>query len=1011
MRERNNESSSHENATIITNFTKNHDDVERIHYFISLPVEGHILGILWILREGYILDEKLYSTCYGNRLNNIVLDKIKEAGKKDEFYSEFTPFLFEPYFKKYESWRNEGLKTTEKLLVNEQNSIMVSIDLKDYYYRAMVNFKVLKESLKRGRERIYKKNLKGNDLNLNEFLTNFVEKVMVHYTGFFERKWTKWLEPNFPMIPLGFAPSLIISNWYLQGFDQVTLEKLHPAFYGRYVDDILVVFPSHEKSEAYGQSHIKSMDITSIIEQYFTINEPEPKSSIFKKYDKDDEIGYRLHNQRLKNYPYKEKSPKWSEFYYKNLIIQENKFKVFLFSHKNSKAIIDNFKKEIYKNSSEFRFMPESDKLCADFEKDIYSLKYEDSINKLKDIKNFEISRFQLSKKLSQLIGDSLYQTNEKSIDDILDKILFAFDNRYLEFLIFWEKLFNFLYINNKDKTFKKVLLEIITDINNIEFDSEDNYSNHGFLLKDKDTINLIKESLFKFLYKTSIRVISIKYDNHVRNIALHKIFKENNIHDLKIDDDFDEPYYDENQTYNFIASSLFNNYLANYPLMNLSDILKTIVKSDSPQKIKFNIMDPTFDYFKNPFFEEDLSIEEINDENNYFFNKNYHFNGLCYPRYVQFHECVSHVLHYYISNNVNINNNELFKDFGYLIDAEKLYLLLNYGSENYNFNLRPFKDECNVKCGKDCIIHDNCENVSQHCSTSIINVNYSHSVDKIKIGVVNTLLDKKDPIRRFNINPNLSANRLDKIKKIINEAIDKKVELLVMPEMYIPYEWIGQIIEISRKNQIALIFGIEYIINNGKVGNYLATTLPTTNEYDHFNCILGLRLKNHYSPTELNNFRNHSLETINEKDVKPHYLFYIWKNIYMAPYCCFEIADIKDRSIFKSCCEIFTVSEFNKDTVYFNSIAESLSRDLYCFCIKSNTSKYGGTCILRPTQNESKYLVQLKGGENDYVVTSTLDLFKLREDHRKEYGTKHFKPKPPGFIHEIPIKKQEKNI
>ena len=58
-------------SEIITNFKEITTEIKQIHYFIDLPVEAQILGVLWILRCGYILDDKAYNfNCYGN----IVLD-------------------------------------------------------------------------------------------------------------------------------------------------------------------------------------------------------------------------------------------------------------------------------------------------------------------------------------------------------------------------------------------------------------------------------------------------------------------------------------------------------------------------------------------------------------------------------------------------------------------------------------------------------------------------------------------------------------------------------------------------------------------------------------------------------------------------------------------------------------------------------------------------------------------------------------------------------------------------
>ena len=124
--------SDNKNKEVIRNFHLKNFNMDRLHYFIDLPIIGHILGVLWILRCGYLLDDKLYKNCYGNRLNNHLLDILKN--KRSEYYidkncSDFTPFLFVPYYQNYQSWRDNGLESVNNLLDNDKNAIMISLDL------------------------------------------------------------------------------------------------------------------------------------------------------------------------------------------------------------------------------------------------------------------------------------------------------------------------------------------------------------------------------------------------------------------------------------------------------------------------------------------------------------------------------------------------------------------------------------------------------------------------------------------------------------------------------------------------------------------------------------------------------------------------------------------------------------------------------------------------------------------------------------------------------------------
>lgn len=273
---------------------------------------------------------------------------------------------------------------------------------------------------------------------------------------------------------------------------------------------------------------------------------------------------------------------------------------------------------------------------------------------------------------------------------------------------------------------------------------------------------------------------------------------------------------------------------------------------------------------------------------------------------------------------------------------------------------------------------------------------------DTLLVGLINTQLNSEDSINRIKDNPNLSYKRFDKIKEIINEAIKKNVEFLLMPELYIPYEWIDKIVEVSRNHQMVMVFGVEYIVHEDIVKNYIMVSLPYKTKGGYKSNIITYRLKNHYAPSEINIIQDLN-KKFESKSLENHsYILYDWNGITFAPYCCYEIADIHARSLFKSECDMITVSEFNKDTKYFNSICESLSRDLFCYCITSNTSEYGGTSIIQPSSSEKKYIIQLKGGKDDYIVTHELNIADLKDKRLRSYtadfSDTHFKPHPPGL-------------
>lgn len=90
-------------------------------------------------------------------------------------------------------------------------------------------------------------------------------------------------------------------------------------------------------------------------------------------------------------------------------------------------------------------------------------------------------------------------------------------------------------------------------------------------------------------------------------------------------------------------------------------------------------------------------------------------------------------------------------------------------------------------------------------------------------------------------------------------------------------------------------------------------------------------------------------------------------------------------RNIKKIWIDTLFVPQLNKDTNYFSSIVESTSRDLHCFIVQANTSKYGDSRITAPYDTIHRNIVQIKGGINDLVIIGELELDKVRTA-RKQY-------------------------
>jgi len=112
---------------------------------------------------------------------------------------------------------------------------------------------------------------------------------------------------------------------------------------------------------------------------------------------------------------------------------------------------------------------------------------------------------------------------------------------------------------------------------------------------------------------------------------------------------------------------------------------------------------------------------------------------------------------------------------------------------------------------------------------------------------------------------------------------------------------------------------------------------------------IVKVRIKNHYSPAEIEQLIGNHLKVPDTKYW--NYDKFVWRGAHFACYNCYELADIEYRSIFKSKVDLLIASVYNKDVNYFSNIVESVSRDVHCYFIQVNSSNYGDTRVTQPTK------------------------------------------------------------
>jgi hypothetical protein len=886
------------------------DDVNIItepQYFIDMDIEVQLIGVLWILYFGKEIEEGFYDHSYGNRLDKKLFNKP---------FEKFSPYLFKPYYLQYESWRDIGLKKAEEYLDDQKNIMIITLDLKSFYYSVDFSKDVFDNFFSNHQDKsIYIKRI--ND---------FIFDVLKTYSNIFGDSYNRRV-----ILPIGFLPSNILSNWYLKTFDDNICTILNPIYYGRYVDDIIIIEKIETNSFAF-----KILKDTNrkenIIEHLFCKCKGHNNyNGILVKSKVDDSTEYKINQDLLIGNS--------------NIFIQHKKVKIFYFDHNHSRALLSCFRDTINKNKSEFRFLPEEENIEDNSYNDIYSLDNCDSINKLRSVNGIDINKYKLSKYLGKLlkIGNIVDDKNElKFVTDI--KKIFnkcAIIDNYTT----WEKVIEYLLLEKRYDSFIDFNNTIIKAIDQINID-QINFDPYPDNLK----IVTIHNSLKLFLNSAIYRSMSHVWGKGVKT-CIKKLYRE----------------------YETVLQ-----YRINYCKTRMCDkyILPTIIDALGGNKLS-NLNDNR---------KRDLSnyIEFINYANN-----------------LDLKDC-SYAYHPYMVNPDDISisitysrikkGDPLLPSNVFIRNVRNKYYKLNAIDKNIPKYHKLLSEIDGFKCSNTFKEYEN------KLNANMIKVNMKEQLT-FNIAIANASLSETDFQKALIGNTNVTYERYNKLSMIVKEAIKNKVDMLILPEAYVPFSWIKTLSQVSKKNQIAIITGVEHIKIKNKIYNLVATILPYVNDSKEYEfSLIVFHTKVHYSPFEKDTINGYRLEEVKGNN----YDLFVWKGMWFATYCCYELASITDRSLFMGYADMLAIVEWNRDTNYYSNIIESLSRDIHCYCVQANSSNYGDSRITQPSTTDTKDIIRTKGGINDTILVGTIDIDKLRQYQYGEYSLQNkdssYKPTPPNF-------------
>lgn len=269
-------------------------------------LDFHVLSTLWMLEVGHKYDAKLNKCAYGNRLRRT------QDGKHINPYSLGS---FVPYLKPFRDWRDKGIAAMRMALNDKKEVVALTADVSSFYHELNPGFMLSKKFL----HEILELEFSPQQEKLNRLFIGALEA------------WSQ-KTPLRKGLPVGLPASAVVANIALIEFDRLIEQQVAPLYYGRYVDDILLVMEDGKKFK-------------SKVELWEWLFERSNGKIDWVKGEKARTIQFKP--------DYLVKGKKQSR-----VIFSNSKNKVFLLSGATGKTMVESIAHQIHERASEWRAMP-----------------------------------------------------------------------------------------------------------------------------------------------------------------------------------------------------------------------------------------------------------------------------------------------------------------------------------------------------------------------------------------------------------------------------------------------------------------------------------------------------------------------------------------------------------------------------------------------------------------------------------------------------------------------------
>ncbi len=963
-------------------FSNPHRTVEHLldHHLITpefrvvgdFPVDTHILSALWINTVGHQFDAKLADSCYGARLRRIRNDELFSDSKDKPFHISAIG-SFAPYFQPYQQWRNDGLKAIRGELEQDREIIAASLDLKSFYHFI--------DPLALASTALYEEF--GVDLsNEEQEFTKELAKFLSHWTegaGKFSEKVTLGKSSIPGGLVIGLTASRIISNVLLGRWDRLIKEKVAPIHYGRYVDDMFLV--------------LRDTSTIRNSQQFMQYLKDRMGSEVVTQVGKADDRTWNI--QQGEDFQGQTQ-----------IILQSDKQKLFVLQGRAGLDLLDSIEKEIGELSSEHRLMPSPDQLEDSTAARVLSAAgtVGENADTLRRADGLTIRRLSWSLQLRHVetlardLPPQEWYEQRKEFYQFAHNHILRPDNLFAHFT-YLPRLLGFAISLNEWQQAEQIALRAYNSLQQLAavipkgkaiavngvntkagenlwpmvkgtltwlfIDAASRYYDPNRLLlgqrsrKEQRLATLFLKGIFDSLLEVEalldFRFGSEDFDNKAPMVAMADLAKE--------------PY--KRILHSISAGKLVGQREGKkerriLKLMEASQLLNTEALKDFLRSTRLNRLE---------------AVEPGKRKNESFLPYLFPTRPLTPAEISELApECVG-----------------LRRADGKQSEEKPSVLWAQYTQALRGVWIKPTL-LATEQDGKD--VPD------IHRTRKYIRIGTDRK-NKITVALTNLKTEDKDWAAMACNIPNLSRERYQRISELVNQAIRLKPrpDYLLFPELSIPLKWIDSLAARLSSMGISLIAGTEYRhFENDQILSEACLVL-TDNRLGYPATIKIWQPKLEPAVGEDKELTTKygkcwAFSKLQGKRGKP---VYIHNNVHFGVMVCSELQNSKARVRFQGEVDALMVLSWNQDLETFASLIESAALDVHAYTILVNNRKYGDSRVRSPAKESfMRDIARVRGGENDFVITATLDIDALRafQSRAKRWpeGGDRFKPVPEGF-------------